>query len=483
MGSKGPAQAFETPFNMSDYVQFDFDFEAPHQTVDSISRTSVAEPLQGMSIHDPYTGFVDSFDAVDADFAGIFQLPNGSIALGDGFNAIQAASEDLSMTDDILTVIETGSSLDDFSVFEPSVFAHGTDQAALEVPPSPSSRVPLISETHREPSRWVPASPELQQHLSTVYASQLSRISADPNATPVLYLAAEHESGSPASSISSLPNSVTTQYELPQTSRTKGEVPSIDPSLLTNGSPGLHRQELSSSGMFNPISLFTDSDAPNVEGIAMSRIKKRPLDANEPNSEPAPKRSKLAQAEPLPTVAKDDNSDDDDEPAMQRTKTALQIPLPMVAKDNKSHDEFENDSENKSEDGLDDKSYDSKSSDSSSASPYSILPPSPVARKGPSTLPPRNPTARKAPNWRYEQAEEVRLRNQRRKEWDRRRVNPPTSEGKALDRKMQKLLEEIEDTEGFAEAQGYKIGESVGKDSVRRRPVRKGARKNYVGQE
>ena len=41
------APASDAPFNMSDYVNFDsdFDFEAPYQPVMSISTASVAEPF------------------------------------------------------------------------------------------------------------------------------------------------------------------------------------------------------------------------------------------------------------------------------------------------------------------------------------------------------------------------------------------------------------------------------------------------------
>ncbi|KAF6223868.1 hypothetical protein HO173_013113 [Letharia columbiana] len=167
----------------------------------------------------------------------------------------------------------------------------------------------------------------------------------------------------------------------------------------------------------------------------------------------------------------DDGSDDDDEPVRKRTRTARRNPFSTVAKDDESEVEGVDESEidpddepdEESEDDPNDEAYDSDSSGLSSAPPSPILRPTAGAQKCPSTLLPRHSVLKESPQRRYEQEQESRPLDQQRKQWN--------------------LLKEIEDTEGFAEAQGYEVRESVERDSLPRRPVRKGARKSYVGQE
>lgn len=549
MNSSGVAPVFEAHFDMSDYVNFDFNFEAPHQTLDNGSSISVAEPLQNMSIDNTYACLAD---AADTDFAGLFQLPNGSNAFGNEINATPVASEDLgnvngfrtpvtiptsiqglpaltlgpedlgmmdafdspididatlgdsvalnsdsedaSMTDAFQTTVETDSLLDSFTVFKPTAFAHGIDQAVLEIPRSPSRLLPIPMQGNaspqssfpspivREPSRWVLASPELQQHLNSVFAAQVIANSGKANPAPVLYFPAEQRLGFPANIIASLPSVIRTHSELPKTSQPSTETRSIDPSLLMQGSGEWTPHQPFPNGIYSPISSITPADAPNAEDLALALIKKRALDANKSDSDSVSKRLKLALAEPFPGVAKDDDSDDDDEPVTTRKRTARQNTVPIIAKDDESDEMSEDESEDESKEDPDDESEKSDSSGFSPAPPATILPPAPVARRNPSAIPSSKPTAKKSPNWRYEQQQESRIRDQRRKEWIRRRVNPPSAKGKASNCKIQKLVEEIQDTEGFAEAQGYEIGESVGMDSVSGRPVRKGAKKSYVGQ-
>lgn len=176
--------------------------------------------------------------------------------------------------------------------------------------------------------------------------------------------------------------------------------------------------------------------------------------------------------------AKNDDSDDDDEPILTRKRTTKRNRLPIISKDVESDEE----SADESEDCPDD-----DSSHSHSSSILSATTATPVTQNGPSTLPTSQNIAKKGPTWRYEQAKEARLREQRRKEWNVRRANLSAGKGKAPNRKMKKLLAELEDSEEFAEAQGYKVEGSMDDDSdgdfVPKRPVRKGARKNYAGQE
>lgn len=555
MSSNGAAQAFEAPFNFSDLTNFDFDFGVADQGTNLASETLVAEHHNFVSTHDPNASFVD---VVDADFAGIFQLPDGSNALGDGFNAPQTvsedsdglhasqisptvpilndgfsalklgpkgfamtdasenfvddnagfgdfiashpASEDSGMTDTIQKSIETDAPLDDSTVSEQAPFAHGVDPAALELSRSPlgwvtipmqvsadqqspafpqimqdhSSWVPSTLDTQQEPSKWAPVSPQLQTHLNMVYASQLIRNLETSNPAPVLYFPAQEAFACHTSSIHSQPGDVHPQHEYPESSLPRTEIAPIDRSLMTHASTELPPQDCSSNRTYGLTSPMTD-EAPDAEDLALTTTKKRAFDASDSDSERVPKRTRTALAKTSSAVAKDDDSDDDDEPLMTRKRTAQRNPCPIIAKTDKPDDE--------SSDEFDDSSVDEHSDSDSSSIPSATA----VTRRRPSALPTSKSTAKKGQTWRYEQAREVRLREQRKREWNRRRADPSTAKGKAPNRKMQRLLAELEDSEEFAEAHGFKVGASVDDDGDRypvpKRPVRKGARKNYTGQE
>lgn len=492
----GPAQASETPFNISDYVNFDFDFETPHENTDAPSNTSVAQPFQSKAMLDPYVGFVD---AVDTDFASTFQLLADGNTLGNSVNATRPTSEDLAMNDAFQTAIETGTSLDDFTVFEPTIFAQDIEPAALETrhPPSKLVRLPAhvsanpqlptSSPILKQPSIWVPVSPQLQQHLNTMYASEIVQQRETSSPAPVLYFPAEEPCAYSTYSIQSLPNKVHTQYEIQQTPEPEREATPISPSLMMRESTAPSSQDPFPSGMHSPNPPTTECDAPHAKDPIPTLIKKHTLDASEPDSESSQKRTKIAQAGTLATVAMDGDSDNYDEPVITRKNIARQNPLPIAAEDDDSDGESEDDSENESENDYNDRSCNTNTS-GSSAAPSSQLPsPIPVIQKGPSADSPAYQTPRKRPNWRYEQAQEVCLREQRRREWNLRRADTLSANVKAPNRKLQKLLKEIEDSEEFAEAQGFKVGEKMESDkdqgAVRRRPVRRGARKSYVGQE
>ena len=443
------AQSSKTTFNISDYVNFDFDIEAPCPSVGVSSDTSVVEPLHGMSIEDPDFGFVD---ALDTEFAGIFQLSDGSNALGDDFNtsprcsensgipntfeapitaadgfsittAMNHVPEDLGITENLQTTTETDSPLEDFNISERTSSFDGVDPTALVMPRSPSRWVPLpiplsanlqaptslhvmreaaplTPETQREPSRWGLACPRLQQHLNSVYAAEIISLRSNPNPAPVLYFPAGRQLGSPVPVGSFPPRSVPAQYG---TSQLRTGIPMINPSLM---------QETH---------------------LTLTSIKKRALDADESNSEPALKRTKTSQAEEA-SVNKDDESDDDDEPVTRRTRPIRKNLSPTVAKDDDSQDD--------SIDGPDD----TDSSDLSSP----ISPPT---------------------------------RTRRGMQGNRPHTSGPHAKGKSPNRKMQKLLEEIQDTDEYAVVQGYETESEGSQDSVPGRSVRRGARKSYVGQE
>ena len=454
-------QGPEAPFNLSDYVTFDFDFEAP-------------ETSQAMSIDNPFdANFAETFDTV---FTGTSQ------------QATQIASVDFSMMDALPTTSETDTPLEDFTVFEPMAILADVDADALHnpgsLPSSPPSWLPPTLNFQPEPSRWVPVPPELQKQLNTTYAPQLDLLACDPNPAPALFLAAGDQRVSLAESAASHPSGNLTEYGLPSTSEPRAETASINPALLMRESTGLSPPRLPPNDTSCPSSLITEHCGPQDAALASITTAKRAFDASESELEPTPKRIKTAEAGPVEIAANDEDSDDDGELDEMRVSFSRPDLLPVTVKE----EEPEPTNEAQSQDVLDytqedDSNKDIVSSDPSPPSPTLFLPPGPVAQKIPSTLKSNSSSSKKSAHWRYEQANETDLRNQRKKQWsDRLRNGSTAAKGKTPSRKMQKLLEEIEDTQGFVEAQGSKAGESMGGSSGAGRPIRSGARKSYVGQ-
>ena len=494
IGTTITTQAFETTFNISDYLNFDFVFEAPHESVDAPSGTAVVHSLQSTAAHDPYVGFMD---AADTEFANTFQALGGCKVLGNA-NANQAAPDDLSMGHAIQTAIENDASHDDFNVLESTVFAQTVGSGARETTSFPSKLIspledviadtlePNPSQIMEDPSVWLPVSPQIQQHLNTVYASDIIQQLSVPNPAPVLFFPAVEPFSPPTSSMQSPPNGVQTRHKSASTPLLESETTSINPSLLMHESPTLP-QELFFNGMRSPFTRTNDNGVLDVGDSGSALLKKRTLDTDEADPKPASKRTRTAQVENFPVAAMDDDTDEDDEPVVTRRRTARHYSLPIAEKYDDSVGESRAESESVSESNSDDRSCDSGSPGSLSAASSLPVSPTPLARAGIPAHPRTKQAPTHGPNWRYEKAQEVRLREQRRKEWKQKRTNPLGVRGKAPSRKMQKLLEEIEDSEGFAEAHGYRVEEGVGSEenrgSVCRRPVRKGARKSYVGQE
>lgn len=220
-------------------------------------------------------------------------------------------------------------------------------------------------------------------------------------------------------------------------------------------------------------------------------MRTRALDTSEHDTEPTPKRAKIAQVDELLNFAMDVDSDSDDEPIITEKKIAEQNLLPVTADSDNSDCESDPEPETKSEceNNCDQRSGDGGNSISSSTPSSPILPSTPVMRTGIPAHLGSTQLPRQGSNWRYERAQEIRLRELRRREWHKRRTTALDAKGKVPSRKMQKLLKDIEDSEEFAEPQDYGIEGRVevegeeDRRSVRRRPVRKGARKSYVGQE
>lgn len=454
MSYNNSAQGFEAPFNLGDYVAFDFDFEAP-------------ETSQAMSIDNP----------LDANYAENFN----TVFTGTSQHATPAASVDFSMMDAFPTASETGFPREDFTVFERMPLAADVDADPLHNPSSPPSWLPPTLDFQPEPSRWVPVPPELQKQLNTTYAPQLDLLSYDPNPAPVLFLAAEDQLGSPAWSAASHPSGDLTGYEYPQTSEPRAGTASIDPFLLMRESTGLSPPWLPSHDTSSPSSSISEQHAPEDDVLASNTTTKRAFDAVESEFEPTSKRIRTAEAEPMVDVTEDREFDDVDGSAEKRVSVPQPDSLLVVVKNDEAEAMTEAQSQHESEKTQEDDS--NNDSDSSTLSAALAPPPDPV-QKTPSTLQSSNTSSKKNAYWRYEQANETDLRNQRRKQWSHRYTNANTgAKGKTPSRKMQKLLEEIEDSQSFVEAQGFKAGESVRGGSGARRPVRSGARKSYVGQE
>ncbi|KAM0802879.1 hypothetical protein BDR22DRAFT_887215 [Usnea florida] len=460
MTHNNSAQGSEAPFNLGDYVTFDFDFEAP-------------ETSQAMSIDNPF----DATHAEDFD----------TVLTGTSQHATQATPVDYSMMDALPTMSETDLPLEDVTVFEPMVLVANVDADALHnpgsLPSSPPNWLPPTLSFQPEPSRWVPVLPELQKQLNATYAPQLDLLACDPNPAPVLFLAAQDQLRYRPETAASHPSGDLSGYELPPTSEPRVGTASINPALLMRESTGLPPRTLPSCDTSSTSSSTTEQPAQHDAALTSVTTTKRAFDAGESQLEPTPKRIRIAEPEPM-LDAKDKDSDDGAELDEKRVSLSQPDLLPVVVKENEpertTETQWQGESENTQEN---DSNRHIVSSDSLPPSPTPIPPPVPVAQKAPSTLRSSKSSSKKAAHWRYEQANETDLRNQRRKQWSSRLTNDSTAaRGKTPSRKMQKLLEEIEDTQGFVEAQGCKAGESVGENAGARRPVRSGARKSYVGQ-
>ena len=487
MFTTGPAQPLERNFDISDYVNLDFDFDAPHESVNASSDTLLAEPLQSIGIFDPYLGYPNAFDT---DYAGIRAPLSDDDSLDDNFYANQTSPEDLAKADTLQTTLGNYASLHEFAISQPMTFAQGCNSAVFEIPYLPSKMyqfprdvsndrsLPTPSQVMQEPSVWLPVSSQLQQHLNKVYASEIIRQLDTANPAPVLYFPAEEPYACSTSSIQSLPDNIP---------RPDPEITSISPSVLMRESNTLPSQHPVQIGMHNSVSPISDHTMLDLDDSGSSLIRTRAIDTSHSDNEPGTKRIKIAQAERLIGVAREMDSDRDDEPLITKKKIAKRQPLSLTREDDDSDCESENEPESESDNGRDTRSCDSGNSNFSSAPPSPILPSASVTGAGAPARPMFEQPPRQGSTWRYERAQEVRLREQRRKKWLQRRMEAFEVEGKAPNPKMQKLLKEIEDSEGFAEARDYGLeGRADGEEglgSVGRRPVRKGARKSYVGQE
>lgn len=448
MNSEGRAQASETSLNKSVYVNLDLDIDVPIPTVGWSQSNSVAEPPHDMCVDGCNVGFDTAEEAV---LARVFGSPDSSntfcvgpdateVASAEsggtdaGFrdsNALSPTAEDSDMTDTFQTTIETDSTPDDRNIFEPIGFVNS---AVLQLPHSPST--------------WVPVSSQLQQQLDVVYANQLSQLAVDPIPPPVLYLPAAGPWAPPMPSIWSTPSDEVLLTNFTQTPQLDAEALAVDPILLMRSEGEVTHVP---NGTYQP-------SLPNIESedenSVVTSIKKRGFQPSDFDSEPATKRIKTAKSLAIDVEYLDSNDKDNGEMTLAlRPRRDL---LLNVAKDEHSLDVLDDEAE----DNPPDEYYDNDTS-----VPLSTY-----------------PALKKGPNWRYEHVKEIRLRNQRRKEWNRRREPRAGAKDQAPNRKMQKLLEEIEDTMEFAEAHGYEVGESMGGDGDLRRSARRGARKDYAGQ-
>lgn len=277
MNFEDSTQTLEMPLDMADYVNFHFDVDAIDLTEGS--RNLVAAPVQNAGVGDPYVENLGVLESGTGNFETTHSFGNPvdmGAPFGD-FTTQSPISECSYMTDSFQTLIEPNASRNNFSVFEPIAFADSVNPATLETP--------------RSPSRWVPASPELQKHLNRVYAPQLARLAADPNPPPVLYFPAEGGPVFPMPNIRSVADDDLIRTGFLQTPHINGERLPIDPSLLIPKSIAGSVSLPLSNGKQHLMSPISDASVPDAEGQTLTPTNKRAFDAKDSDCEPAPKRT------------------------------------------------------------------------------------------------------------------------------------------------------------------------------------------------
>ena len=331
---------------------------------------------------------------------------------------------------------------------DPMAFAGGVDRILTE------------QEIEQLASTWVPVSPwPQQQQLNSEVAPQLGTLAADPSPPPALFLPAEGGSIHPVSDIPFLPPNADLPWNgFPYSPQLDATPSTVDPSLIVQGTGDVSSLLLPPAGTYDPILPDADAYVPDAEDQAGTSASMPAFATDDFQLEPAPKRTEIAES--LLDTSMDMESNDDDDGVVTGGESAR-------------HDSLPTDVINEDDDGTLDNCQGETNpvhvSDNSELS-------DPLSAHASSNLP-ADSTPEKDPDLRGEQAEETRLRGQRLEEKNRRRsANRASVRAKAPTRKTQKLLKEIEDTKGFAGSQDVEVGEGG-------RPVRRGVRKNYKGQE
>lgn len=357
--------------------------------------------------------------------------------------AMNPHPQEWKMTDHFQNPMEAGGTLDDFPAVDPMAFAGGADlvptvQDLAQLPAFADgvNLVPTPHEIAQVPSMWAPVSPGLQQQLNSEFAPQLGLLAADPSPPPVLFLPAEGGSVHPVSNIPFLPPNADLPWNgFPYSPQQSAENLLVDPKLIMQENGEVSFRHLPSAGTYALVPSDADAlELDNEDQALLSSI----MPASGTHGfqlEPAPKRSKIA--EPLPANLEDIESSDDDDGFVSQVETAGQGSLPTDVKD----EDYDNTLD---ADGETDSDYVSDSADSSD----------PLSAHATSSLP----------------------SHERHEEGARPQVNGTSVGVKIYNCKTRKMLKEIEDSRGFAGAQSVEVG-------VNGRPVRKGARKNYEGQE
>ena len=412
-------------FDLSHYVNFDFDPDVSQDALDVNLNISADETFTEMNSGIIYGGLDEP---IESGFAGTGSLFEESTTLSIAYDAFVSGS----------------------AMKSPMHLQSSTDlslHALSSRLPGQSEPVGLARESQQEVSRWLPVSPHLQKHLNMVYASQLKRLAADPNPPPALFLPAEEErSAMTMPCVQSPFNGDDPGPISSQVPDTQFDIASIDPSLLMQG-----KDEMSVFGTDQSNLSVTDSEG--SEATKSGEKRNRTLDAEISDCEPAPKRHKTSEANEQPiTVTRSNESDEQSSP-------------PFV---NKVHESL-NETSNGSVFSTDDIPHNSAPSNLSSDQhpPFLVL-----------TTINSNHTPKNGFKWRFEQKDKARFRKERATLWERRRRrrNRLGINGKYRAPKGSRLLDEIRDTREFAEAQGQ---EAEGRGY--RRGVRKVGRRGYVG--
>ena len=487
-------QAFEETFDMSEYINFDVDDDNSNPTTASTSTTSMAQTFQNVNV-DGRTAHYGGM--VDTNFAGMSQLPHhvnpmdlqldvAPVALAGfggsnapvatpatahaNFDAMDLGSGDVldmvdpfgvpvdfratychsltmspvpqewDMTDNFQNPMEADGTLDDFTEANPMAFPGGVDLVPT------MQEMEQLPAMNPDPQQWamtndfqypmesfaggvdlVPTAQEIAQ-LPSMWTPVSQGLQQQLNSefAPQLGLLAADPSPPPALLLPAEGASVHPVSNIPVLG---AENLPVDPRLVVQGTDGL------SSAHQPPASTYalvpSDADAFLLDTEDQSVLNSMLASGTDGfQLLPAPKRGKMAGT--FPATSEDLESDDDDDGVVTGAVT--------TQTDVKDEDY----DETMDADGETDSDYVSLIPDSSD----------PLSAHATSSLP----------------------SHERHEEGVRHQAIDTSVAPKIYNCQTRKMLKEIENSRGFAGAQSVEVG-------VNGRPVRKGARKNYEGQE
>ena len=448
---------------MWDYINFDSDDEDTHNPAST--STSMAEPVENTAATSAAASGAVDLGSGDAEMIDPLGAPVGSGPTYFDSLTMSPEPQGWNVADEFQNPIEAGGMRDEYTATDLIPFAAGvgvippdeevkrlfstnpdfqgwrrTDnfQDPIGVDGMPAAVDPMAfaggvdriltdQEIEQFASTWVPVSPwPQQQQPNSEFAPQLGLLAADPSPPSALFMPAEGGERNSVSNIPFLqPNADLPWNGFPYSPQLDAAPSTVDPSLIMQDTGNVSSLLLPPAGTYDPILPDADADVPDAEDQAGTSTSMPELN-------------------------------DDDDGAVTGGESAGHGSLPTNAIDEANDDTWDVQGETNP-------AYVPDNSDLSDL----------LSAHASSNLP-ADSTPEKDPDLRDEQAEETRLRDRRLEEKNRRRsANRASVRGKAPSRK---LLKEIEDSKGFAGSQGVEVGEGG-------RPVRRGVRKNYKGQE